>query len=408
VSSSRSIALPHRRSSRSRHFSAGWLAAACWLIGQAAVAQNVDDDASGIAARAVASALSGSGGESLDELSAESYDAIARDLAARIGTIERNQGHVTREIIAPMTELANLHISANQCESAVPLLEDVLRLIRQLDGVLNAGQLPIYEPLLECFAARERLQDLKRAQDQVLLIKENAYGRNDERMVPALVHAGEWYEEAGDYESAREAHSRALILARKLGGEQDIRLIEPLRGLARTFRLQMQFESEPWRGRALDGQAQRMLERAARIARASASIDSKLKVDTLLELGDSYQVTGAVRDAAKIYREVWNAGGRAMLSEPEPVFYHAAVGTALRRAPLVRDKLKHYWIDFEFTVTRDGGVEDVEVRDASAPKHLRADLADNIRRTPFRPRFADGEPVDTHGVSIRQGMWVEQ
>jgi tetratricopeptide (TPR) repeat protein len=407
VNSSRSIALPHQRSNRSRRLAA-WIAAACCLAGQTAAAQAVDDDASEIAARAVASALEGSDGGTLDELSAESYDAIARDLAARIGTIGREHGNVRREVIAPMTELANLHISANQCESAIPLLEDVLRLIRQLDGVLNAAQLPIFESLLECFAARERLQDLKRAQDQVLLIRENAYGRNDERMIPALVHAGEWYEEAGDYEGARDAHSRAMTLARKIGGEQDIRLIEPLRGLARTFRLQMQFESEPWRGRALDGQAQRMLERAARIARASVSIDSRLKIDTLLELGDAYQVAGAVRDAEKIYREVWNAGGRAMLREPEPVFYHAAVGTALRRAPLVRDKLKHYWIDFEFTVTRDGRVEDVEVRDASAPKHLQADIAENIRRTPFRPRFADGEPVDTSGVRIRQGMWVEQ
>jgi tetratricopeptide (TPR) repeat protein len=407
VNSSRSIALPHQRSNRSRRLAA-WIAAACCLAGQTAAAQAVDDDASEIAARAVASALEGSDGGTLDELSAESYDAIARDLAARIGTIGREHGNVRREVIAPMTELANLHISANQCESAIPLLEDVLRLIRQLDGVLNAAQLPIFESLLECFAARERLQDLKRAQDQVLLIRENAYGRNDERMIPALVHAGEWYEEAGDYESARDAHSRAMSIARKLGGEQDIRLIEPLRGLARTLRLQMQFESEPWRGRALDDQAQRMLERAARIARASSSIDSKLKVDTLLELGDSYQIAGAARDAARIYREVWNAGGRAMLSEPEPVFYHAAVGTALRRAPLVRDKLKHYWIDFEFTVTRDGRVEDVEVRDASAPKHLQSDIAENIRRTPFRPRFADGEPVDTNGVSIRQGLWVEQ
>jgi hypothetical protein len=151
-----------------------------------------------------------------------------------------------------------------------------------------------------------------------------------------------------------------------------------------------------------------MLEQAAKIARSGAAIDARLKVDTLLELGDSYQIAGASREALKVYREVWGMGGATMLSEPQPVFYRAAVGVALRRAPLVRDKLKHYWIDFEFSVTSEGRVEDLEVRDASAPTHLRADIAENIRRTPFRPRFHNGDPVDTHGVTIRQGMWVEQ
>jgi hypothetical protein len=73
----------------------------------------------------------------------------------------------------------------------------------------------------------------------------------------------------------------------------------------------------------------------------------------------------------------------------------------------VRDRLKHYWIDFEFTVTKLGQVEDLVVQNIAAPKHLQADIAENIRRTPFRPGFRAGEPVDTPNVSIRQGMWVE-
>jgi len=385
----------------------------CVIVGRVAGAAEDDlGDASELAARAAASALAAESGDEIDELAAESYDAIARDLALRIEAIETERGHVTRELVTPMVELAKLHIAADQCPNAIPLLKDALLLIQQLDGVLNVRQLPIYEPLLECFVARDLLSDLKRAQEQVLLINEHAYGKGDERMIPALVHAGEWYEEAGDYESARELHSRAMAIARKVGGEQDARLVDPLRAMARTFRLQIQYESEPWRGRALEGQAQRMLERAAKIVRSSTNVDMNLKIDTLLELGDSYQMAGAVRDALKAYREVWEAdvaagGSGAVLSEPEPVLYRAAVGVALRRPPIERVKLRHYRIDFEFTVTRNGEVKDVVVTDATAPKHLHAGIAENIKRTPFRPRFIEGEPVDTSDVRIRQGMWVE-
>jgi hypothetical protein len=210
------------------------LAVACCLLGGVSAAQE-SDDASEIAARAAASAIAGIDGAELDRLSAESYDAIARDLAARIEAIEKERGHVSRERVVPMVELARLHLSAGQCPQAIPLLKDALRLVQQIDGVLTASQLPIYDTLLECLVSREMLPDLKRAQDQVLLIHENAFGKHGERRV-----------------------------------------------------------------------------------------------------------------------------------------------------------------------------EDLEVRDASAPTHLRADIAENIRRTPFRPRFHNGDTVDTHGVTIRQGMWVEQ
>jgi tetratricopeptide (TPR) repeat protein len=377
-----------------------------------ALAQNTDDtwDANEIAARAVASALPNSPDEHSD-LASEAYDAVVRDLLLKIESIEKEQGHVTHALEAPLFELAKLYLTADHCQEAIPLFRQAIALTQRLDGVMNTRQLAMYEPLLECIVRKDMILDLQRALDQTLLIRQHASGKDDVRMIPALAHAGAWYERAGQYENAREVYQRAVDIARKAGGDRDVRLVNPLRSLARTFRLQVQYEPEPLRGRALDAAGERMLVRAARIVRENPDASAALRIDTLLELGDWYQMSGAVRDALKIYQEVWAAAvaagkpGTSILGEPTPLLYRAAVGIALRSAPQDRRKMKHYWIDFEFRVTRLGQVEDVVAKSSTAPSNLQEGVAENLKRTHYRPRFEDGESVDTDGVKVRQGVW---
>jgi hypothetical protein len=103
-----------------------------------------------------------------------------------------------------------------------------------------------------------------------------------------------------------------------------------------------------------------------------------------------------------------SASAEDLLGTPEPILYRAQIGTALRRPPPDREKLRHYWVDFSFTVTRRGEVTDVVVTDGTAPKDLQIRLAENLKTTHYRPRFADGEPADTPDVKLRQGVWVGQ
>jgi tetratricopeptide (TPR) repeat protein len=389
-------------------------------------------DAAEIAARAAASAVAGDSAAQNSDIAAGAYDSVVRDLLLRIEATEKEHGHVARELEAPLFELGKLYVSAEQCPNAIPILRQAASLSQRLDGVMNPRQLRVYEPLSECYVALDMVRDLARVQEQVLLVRENAYGKDDVRMLPALARAGEWYERAGDYQSARDLYSRAIRIARKAGGDQDVRLVIPLRAMARTYRLEMQYEQEGLRGRALDAQGQRTLERAARIVRVpptsapstfthastngtnvnTVEIDAHLRIDTLLELADWYQMAGAFRDAVRVYKEAWQAtvasgrSGSDLLGEPQPILYRAAVGIALRRPPPDREKLKHYWIDFDFTVTRFGEVTDVVAKSDAAPRDLQLSIAENLKRTHFRPRFADGEAVDTSGVQIRQGVWV--
>jgi hypothetical protein len=123
------------------------------------------------------------------DLAANAYDADVRDLLLKIEAIEKEHGHVTRELEAPLLELGKLYVSAEQCQNAIPMLRQAILLSRRLDGVMTSRQLPMYAPLLECFVSRDMLRDLERAQEQMLLVHESGYGKDDVRMLPALRHA---------------------------------------------------------------------------------------------------------------------------------------------------------------------------------------------------------------------------
>ena len=68
--------------------------------------------------------------------------------------------------------------------------------------------------------------------------------------------------------------------------------------------------------------------------RENAAVSPSLRIDMLLELAHWYQISGAVRDALKICKEVWFATvesgkpGESVLGEPTPLLYRAAVGVA--------------------------------------------------------------------------------
>jgi hypothetical protein len=211
-------------------------------------------------------------------------------------------------------------------------------------------------------------------------------------------------------------------------------MVEPLRGIARAFRLEyvrglhpmdlQQNQDSPFRNREIDGSSghpdrrgQQALERAVKIleahsAQRDASEKSGMLVDTLLDLGDWHQMTGMARSALQAYRQAWaisNArmdGSETLFDQPQPTSVRSSGGVPLLRPPQDRSGFEEYWADVEFNVDRRGQVSDLKVLETNAPKSTQWSLLDTWRGKQFRPRFVDGEPVETKNVKWRQRVWV--
>jgi tetratricopeptide (TPR) repeat protein len=353
-----------------------------------------------------------------------------RSLLATIKQIQGDTGGFSSTLIRPLWDLGILYVQWDRCDEAIAVLEQAARLKRADEGFFTTSQLEIFDLIQECQIALEAMPDFQRFQQYRLLIAEKTFGRGPEAL-PMLSQIAGWYEEAGLYISARVLYSGQIDLIRRAGGRKDVRLVEPLRGIARAFRLEyayglnaadlllnrggwMHSEAKlqiPYT--RLDYMGESSLMRALRILeKAPAEHQGKL-VETLIDLGDWYLVGERRDEAVRMYKQAWEIstqieGATALFSGPEPVPFRTSLGVPLRRPPKDRSEFDQYWADLDYTVGRDGRVQDVEVLETNASRSTRWKLVENLSNTRHRPRFEDGEPVATPHVQKRQRVWVQK
>ena len=359
----------------------------------------------------------------------------ALKILRNIQSVQGQHGFLARELLPPLVELGQLY-GSGQCDRAIDILDLALEVSRRNDGLFNPQQLEIYQHLLNCYLTLDRPADLDRAQQYALMIDEQRYGQNDMRMLPTLEEAARRYEQGGLYLSARKLHRRAVDIARRNAGDDDLALIGPLRGIARAFRLEYVYglampdvEDIPYSAAEivsyatfngtdtrLDPLGERSLDRAVDILRNHPDADPEVFHDTLLELGDWHQLASQHRTALRVYRELWRVLNTAeptadasrnleLLSNPSALVARHRTGVRLRRPPADVERYQQYTVDLKYTVTREGRVKDIAVIESNAPRDIEIKVARDLKQTRYRPRFLDGEPVDTADLHHRQNSY---
>lgn len=346
--------------------------------------------------------------------------------------IERQHGDVTTALIQPLRDLGLLYLEWDRCSDAVPMLDRAIQLLRADEGLFTASQLELFDPLEKCHLALDRQSDFRRVQEYRVLIAERQYGPDNPAMLPMLSSTARWYEEARYYISAREIQAKALDIIRASGSDNDVRMVEPLRGIARAYRLEYMQGIEPIDAAFKQGSrfeslssttgpvriffdrlGETSLKDAVKTLEAHSTSDCSsgtggVLIDTLLELADWYRMTDHPRTAMAVNRRAWAAsqtcldGHETLFDQPQGIPYQLSIGLPWR--PPGADE--HYWVDIDYTVTRSGRISHVKVEQSNAPSFVQWKLVKTVRSTLLRPRFVNGEPVDTKHVRSRQIVWV--
>jgi hypothetical protein len=247
-----------------------------------------------------------------------------------------------------------------------------------------------------------------------------------------LSRTARWYEEARYYISAREIHAKALDIIRTSGSENDLRMVEPLRGIARAYRLEYMHGTQPIDAALNQGSrfeshtsttdpvhvpfdrlGEMSLQNAVQNLEAHSTPDCSsptdgVLIDTLLELGDWYRMADESRAAMPIYRRAWAVsqtcldGHETLFDQPQPIPFHLRIGLPWRP----RGADEKYWVDIDYKVARSGRISRVKVEQSNAPRFIQWKLVNTLRHSLLRPRFVNGEPVDTQHVRSRQIVWV--
>ena len=375
--------------------------------------------------------------EASQHASAEAAYAEAVRLAEQYG------GRESERVLAPLLGLSNTLAGSGHHEEAIPRLQRALAMQRARYGLFDVRQQDTLKTLAASLTALDRKPE---AQDLMIYrarVAEKTYGEADVKVVPALCDLGDWFAETGKSPEADMTFKTALNIVVSQRSSNDLLTVEPLRGIARTYMRRQSYPDAwlyppsppgcsapgqeclpPYRmdgkgkrivgPRKLDPEGEHALQRALRIIEADLGASTQARIETLIQLGDWYQIKKSPREALPYYQRALQLIGTAPTSSgtaattldiPVRIYYPMPEIVAhVPTAPLAEIRSHHVQIDF--TVAADGSVSDARIVDHDTRDRYADDILDAMRAARFRPKFVDGQAVAVPGMSYREVFWT--
>ncbi len=356
------------------------------------------------------------------------YPAAEKDYQRSVEILEATAGNTDRQLLRPLHGLGAAHFAEEEFVDASVALKRAIDLSRNIDGLFNVGQLQILEPLIASYVALDLTSEAEKEQQYALRVAENAYGRMDARMLKPLDRYGRWLEQIGRYASARLLYARALTIAEQAGGRGTGLAVEPLLGIARSYRLEFvngaeetpaggdafggsgELSAVPVDGARLNADGERALRLALQAIDKGKPVDHLRRGETLIELGDWYMSAGALSRGADIYRDAWkeltHAGDTTLLSAPRLLAYRPPP-SSVTRSRLDEDESEERFVEVRYTVTKDGRTDNIETVQSDASESLQRSVVSAVKKARYSPRFENGEPVETQAVTLRERVLVK-
>ena len=343
--------------------------------------------------------------------------------------VDAQGGAASPALVDPLRGLGYSLALLERHREAIPYLERALVIGRRTYGLFDPSQQGMLRQLASSLTHEGRIED---AEKQILYLQrigEQAYGKRDPRMAPVLCMIGNWYVDTGNFQLGRDRFREALVLVERKLGKNDPALVEPLRSLGHSYVQEIYFMTQgftPLQERApLDFQGvepkainpkyiatdgEKALERALALLDARPDTTPMLLTETLIQLGDWFQLKHQPEKALVYYRRA--ASVVASMSAPSPEasaalsfpvrIYYPLPPLAMRNRQLSPEQIDEKYVSVEFTVTGTGDVQDAKVIEQNGTSRQASEALEAIRASRFRPKFINGEPVDTQGVVNRE------
>ncbi|TLZ27357.1 MAG: tetratricopeptide repeat protein [Gammaproteobacteria bacterium] len=311
-------------------------------------------------------------------------------------------GNGDRLLLRPLQGLGATYYATRQYEDASVTLQRALDLSRNLDGLLNPGQMPILYPLIGSLVSLERHGEADREFQYAVRVAQSAWGSTDRRVIRPVDRYAHWLEHMGRYPSARAAYARELTIAEGTGSRAARLVIDPLLGIARSYRLEATNGSDEETAQYVDPFAQSSLSGLPEHAGRGLNPDGEKALLLALQTN---------RSLAR-YREAWKefqqAGSTAPLDAPRQLAYRTPASSAARSPLAERDSTDEHSVQATFTVKHDGHTANVTTSSSDATAAQQKTVLAAVRRARYAPRLLNGEPVDTEGVTLVEKLLTKR
>ena len=355
-----------------------------------------------------------------------------------INTVELSSGPFSALLYNMLMAEGMIHLDARDFSAAEESFRRAQHILHRQNGVYTRKQLPVLEQLTDIDQLQGTLLDADREQRFYLRISERAYGANGENLVPALEKVGAYFANRGDglpvFASLASANANAIVyddwLKGKISGQDvrsfrtsmfdesvgmyeraikiledkygpdDLRLVEPLKGLSEARLLE----------RSHTNLSEDAMERAVKIVESNPATDVEDRIKVLVSLGDLYTITSDSR-AHDRYLEAWGLLHQhpelgklqnQLFGAPRRLFPEARTITVHRR-PMETPANAPLYADIQFSVSPDGTPQKVQVIDGNIGYGDQSEIKRYFRsKVRYRPRIVEGQFVTTPGLVFHQ------
>ena len=367
----------------------------------------------------------------------------AQSIERAIDLIERDGGIYDARLVAAINDAGRLLQKGGEHERAIGLFLRSQHISHRIDGVFSPDQVPALEQMTRSYIITKNLDKANSTQNFRYMVDIHRLGRVSILLVPSMVKLARFKSSLRLYDDARKLYAEAIQVTEKSLGEKDLALVDLLLGLAsvrqdhhelREFREYRRQQAEQLRREASighydappqtavlssdtarrrqaparvqgasPGQALAALTRAVQIVdHHQEKVPFADRVAIYVNLGDTYMVLRKKRNGITTYQramKLLDTEGKAQdLTEQ---YFGRPRRLQYKKPRPVASAVGRYadydgtFAEASFVVQADGSVDDIEMVASNAPFPLRTMFRKEVRRSIYRPRFVDGEPVAT-------------
>ena len=388
----------------------------------------------------------------------QNLDQSEQNYKRSIAMIEATRGMYSPLMVPGLNQLAKMCYRAKRLSESLQLLRRSQHIIQRSEGVYSLDQLETLNWISRVLvASSESLKADVQERFHYRIYQEN-FGESDARTLPALARLGEWLQNSGQYREALRVNRKAIGVIERDDAVSALQVLPFLQEISSTLHLLGVccpvkplkravdiIVSEP--GSDPEDEAKAMIRLAdmhllkahSRKARkfygeawkrllaagSTGSIGtdpspmdfsdpSPLGLVAADAVSDAFQrakSSGAPRGLATDITPVWSrdtqsaatpsvdSPGRVLIGSPLPLCYSHVVNLVPRMS---RQEISSYYMDLDFSVNADGRVVAVKVGDSNTPWRLMSYVKSLLRSVRYRPRMANGEPLTTDHLEMRQ------
>ena len=352
----------------------------------------------------------------------------SRTTSARLRILQAKSTLADKQQIRPLHGLGVSFLGANDPESAVVALKRAADLSRNTDGLFNINQVEFIDALIDAYAGHRPLRRKRKRK----ACTPCASRKPRTAAARSSCSTGSTSSRAGTRTIAATPASAMSTIARspscrRARRENDLRRVGPLRGIARSFRLETVLRRRRRRHRRhLQHRQPRragVRRRHAAAARRDHAGDGACRSSTPTRPSTSKCAarcspisatgtwsTNALRRAYDTYADAWKSFAQVdntkYLEAPRVLAYRPSI-SSIDRSQLDPAEAVLKSVELHFTVDRDGRIDNVTSPTTDVPDAIVRNSVTSMKRSRYAPRIENGAAVPTENVVFVERVLVK-